>query len=373
MDGFLKEYLTTQSPSGDEMRGQQVWVKGMYDADKTFGFDADNFGNVLAIKENFSNSGSEDRIRILVASHVDEISYRVSHIEDNGLLRVVRNGGCDPSVSLGSRCEIKTRFNGNHKGVFGQRAVHLRDSWTDEKDVNELYIDVGAEDKKEVDEMGIIVGDIVCGYDEPIMLSENRLSSRALDNKIGGYILKELANTLSDKRFNNIDLYFANCIQEETGLRGSQMIAHDIIPHIVLVTDVCHATDTPNIEKSKVGDIKLGKGGALCRGSLLNEKLVALASKSGESIQVLATKEGTGTDADSFAIANGGTPTCLVKTPLRYMHTQVETCDLRDAKSIVGIFKYMIEQIEDNSDYWKGVCNGVPNKNLIQLAINDKI
>lgn len=363
MNNFLKEYLSEQSPSGAEIKGQQVWVKGMNQADEELSFDIDNFGNVIATK--FLDD--DENIKIMIAAHSDEIGWRISHVEDNGLIRVVRNGGSDTTVTIGSRCDIMTMFNGKIKGVFGQTAIHLRDDRLKCSDVHELYIDIGVDTKDEVFQSGLNIGDIVCGYDEPIMLSENRITSRALDNKIGGHILVEVAKLVKEHDFKNVSICFVNTIQEETGLRGAMMVAEALKPDIVLVTDVCHATDTPKINKAKVGDIKLGKGGAICRGSLLSEKLVELAIRNtpNGNGQILATKEGTGTDADSFALSNSGTPTCLIKTPLRYMHTQVETCDLRDATSIAETFAEMVKEIDRNSHVWKHYVNGVHNKQLI--------
>lgn len=366
MNNFLKEYLSEQSPSGAEIKGQQVWVKGMNQVDGDLRFDADNFGNVLATKAVYDSN----KINIVIAAHSDEIGWRISHIEESGLIRVVRNGGSDTSVILGTRCDIMTMYHGKVRGIFGQRAVHLRKHWTEEtKEPHELYIDIGAESIEDVHQKGIQVGDIVCGYDEPMMLSENKITSRALDNKIGGHILVEVAKRIKDKDFKNVNVTFVNTIQEETGLRGAKMVAEQINPDIVFVTDVCHATDTPDINHAKVGDIKLGFGGAICRGSLLNEKLVELATTSSKKYQLLATKEGSGTDADSFALANGGTPTCLIKTPLRYMHTQVETCDLRDADNIAETFAEMICNIEKYHEEYKNLVDGVGNKNEITKLI----
>lgn len=352
MDKFLKEYLTLQSPSGDEKLGQELWSKEMKEIDETLSLTTNNFGNVSA-----TNDTNEKKIHILVTAHVDEISWRISHINDNGLINVVRNGGSDQTVALGSRCSISTN-KGKIIGVFGQIAIHLRKEANKTLEVEDLIIDIGVDTKKDVINLGVRVGDIVCGYDEPIMLSENRITSRALDNKIGGYILTLLAKEFSGKCFGNVRVTYGNCIQEETGLRGAKMMANQLKPDIVLVTDVCHATDTPKIIKAKTGDVKLGNGCGLPRGSLLCEDLIDLALSTKDlnsEPQLIATIAGTGTDADEFSLANGGTLTCLVKTPVRYMHTQVETCDMRDVKDVAKCFENIILEINKNSSEWRGL------------------
>lgn len=346
---FLKEYLTLQSPSGDEVLGQRCWSDEMKRINPSLRFKVNNFGNVSA-----TDDLSENKIHVLVTAHVDEISWRISYIEDSGLIRVIRNGGSDQTVTLGSRCSITTKTK-KINGVFGQIAIHLRKERTEMVDVDGLYVDVGVDSKDEVVKLGIRVGDLVCGYDEPLMLGETRLTSRALDNKIGGYILTLLAEKLKGVDLTNVRVSYGNCIQEETGLRGAKMMAETLKPDIVLVTDVCHATDSPNVSKIKTGDVKLGNGCGVPRGSLLSEDLVntILETKNLNSPpQIIGTSESTGTDADAFSLANGGTLTCLVKTPVRYMHTQVEMCDMNDVSDVATCFASLIADINGNPSKW---------------------
>ncbi len=328
MNNFLKEYLSTNSPSGLEKEAQNLWIGEMKKhLDSSSSIGRDYFGNAW-----FNVKSRNSKKRVVIESHVDEICWRVSHIELNGLVRILRNGGTDESTARGSRVVLFNPLKGESiHGVIGQKAIHMQKKTDTDVKIVDLYVDFGFKDREHAEKF-VTIGDLICYYNSPMQLLGNRITSKAIDNKIGGYILTRVASELKNYEIENIDLIFLNAVQEETGLHGSRMFCDKNEFDYAIVTDVGHATDTPTIDKREKGDIKLGGGAIIARGSLLDESLVSVNHKG----QMLACdNRGTGTDADSFALSNGGTPTALIKTPLRYMHTQTEVCDMNDVESVV--------------------------------------
>ena len=222
--------------------------------------------------------------------------------------------------------------------------------------VEELFIDVGADTKDEVEDMGIHVGSKITYPDTPFMLNGNKLVGRALDNRIGGFMIAEVLRLLKLNEVGlDFGLYIVNSVQEEIGLRGAEMVAHRIKPDVAIVTDVCHDTSTPGIDKRKNGDTKIGKGPVIAYAPSIQNNLRDLAIETANyndiAIQRTASSSSSGTDADSFAYSNGGVPTTLIKIPLRYMHTTVETAHVDDIKNAIELMYQVILQIQHRKDF----------------------
>jgi putative aminopeptidase FrvX len=234
---------------------------------------------------------------------------------------------------------------GQVKAVFGWPAIHTRSS-NDGKEthpkVENLFLDCGASNKKEVMDLGIHIGAVVTyenGYDE---LAYDYLIGRAFDNRVGGFMIAEVARLL---QLNNkklpFALYIVNAVQEEIGLRGAEMIARRIKPDIAIITDVTHDTTTPMISKIAQGDTACGKGPSLTYGPAVHNKLLDIvqdvAEKNKIAVQLHTVSRSTGTDTDSFAYANDGCPSVLISIPLRYMHTTVEMLHKSDVENTIKL------------------------------------
>ncbi len=273
-----------------------------------------------------------------------EISWFVNYVTDLGLIYLKRNGGVDPSISPAQRVLIHGK-KGPVKAVFGWPAIHTRHG-DDKKDpqpkVENLWLDCGARNKKEVEQLGIHIGAVVTykeGFDE---LANNNFIGRAFDNRIGGFMIAEVARLL--KKNNKklpYGLYVVNAVQEEIGLRGAEMIARRIKPNIAIVTDVTHDTTTPLINKNIEGDVSCGKGPSLSYAPAVHNKLLALVEKVATDkkipLQWRALSRSTGTDTDSFAYSNDGCPSVLISIPLRYMHTPVEMIHRDDIETTIQL------------------------------------
>ena len=346
---FLNKYLNNASPTGHESSGQKIWLE--YIKDYIDEWHIDNYGTAYAI----INPGQE--FKVVIEGHADEISWYVNFITDDGFIHVIKNGGSDEVIAPSKRVNIHTK-NGMVKGVFGWPAIHTRrgKSQTPATTLENIFIDVGAKDKDEVLGMGIHIGCVITYPDELITLNDRYFVGRALDNRIGGYCIAEVARMIKEQKVKlPFSLYIVNSVQEEIGLRGAEMIAHSIKPNVAIVTDVTHDTSTPHIKTKVHGDLKCGLGPVLCYAPAVHNTLLNLiidaATEKEIPFQRTASSRGTGTDTDAFAYSNGGVPSALISIPLRYMHTTVEMADKTDIENVSKLIFETLKKIENNHNF----------------------
>lgn len=334
---FLKNYTNNPSPVGFESSGQKLWLEYLKPyIDESY---TDPYGTAVGIV----NPKAE--FKVVIEAHADEISWFVNYINAEGLIYLKRNGGVDHQVAPGQRVFIHGK-KGIVKAVFGWPAIHTRINSQDTKEpqprVDNLFLDAGARSKKEVEELGIRVGSVVTyqdGFDE---LSNDYFVARAFDNRIGGFMIAEVARLLKEnKKALPFGLYIVNAVQEEIGLRGAEMIARRIKPNVAIITDVTHDTYTPMINKVIEGDVACGKGPSLAFGPAVHNKLLSLVEEVAEKkkipVQMRTVSRSTGTDTESFAYANDGCPSVLISIPLRYMHTPVEMLHKNDIEQTIRL------------------------------------
>jgi putative aminopeptidase FrvX len=334
---FLRTYINNPSPVGFESSGQKLWLNYIKSlVDTTY---VDPYGTAVGIIK------PDAPFKVVIEAHADEISWFVNYITPEGLIYLKRNGGVDHQIAPGQRVFIHGK-KGMVKAVFGWPAIHTRIHAADVKDpqpkVENLFLDCGARNRKEVDELGVHIGSVVTyqdGFDE---LANNYYIGRAFDNRIGGFMIAEVARLLKENRKTlPYGLYVVNAVQEEVGLRGAEMIARRIKPNVAIITDVTHDTYTPMINKIIEGDCLCGKGPSLAFGPAVHNKLLDLvqdvAAKKKIPVQMRTVSRSTGTDTDSFAYANDGCPSVLISIPLRYMHTTVEMLHRSDIETTIQL------------------------------------
>jgi putative aminopeptidase FrvX len=334
---FLKNYINTPSPVGFETGGQKLWLEYIKPYVDTHFTDA--YGTAVAV------INPTAAFKVVIEAHADEISWFVNYINDQGLIYLKRNGGVDHQVAPAKRVWIHGK-KGLVKAVFGWPAIHTRLSNAEQREpapkVENLTLDCGARSKKEVEALGIHIGAVVTyeeGFDE---LGYDHYIGRAFDNRVGGFMIAEVARLLHENRKKlPFALYVVNAVQEEIGLRGAEMIARRIKPDIAIITDVTHDTNTPMINKAIEGDIMCGKGPSLAYAPAIHNKLLQLveevATKKKIPVQFRTLSRSTGTDTDSFAYANDGCPSVLISIPLRYMHTTVEMIHKKDIEETIKL------------------------------------
>jgi putative aminopeptidase FrvX len=334
-ESFLTDYINNASPTGFESSGQKLWleyVKPFIDE-----WHIDNYGTVYGI----INPGKD--FKVVIEGHADEISWFVNFITKDGFIHVIRNGGSDHVIAPSKRVNIHTS-KGIVRGLFGWPAIHMRKG----KDANlspamdNIFIDVGAKNKDEVLEMGAHVGCVITYEDQFEVLNDRYYVGRALDNRMGGFCIAEVARLLKQRKKKlPYSLYVVNAVQEEIGLRGAQMIAETIRPNVAIVTDVTHDTHTPLITAKKHGDVRVGNGPSLTYAPAVHNLLLELIIKTAESkkipFQREAASRSTGTDTDAFAYSGGGVPSALISLPLRYMHTTVEMAHKEDVENLITL------------------------------------
>jgi putative aminopeptidase FrvX len=336
---FLERYINNPSPTGFEASGQKLWLKYIKPYVDTT--EVDNYGTAYGV------INPKAPFKVVIEAHADEISWFVALITDNGLIYVRRNGGSDHQIAPSKRVDIHGT-KGVVKGLFGWPAIHTRSDGKEESpSLKNIFLDVGAKTKKEVEEMGIHVGCVITYEDQFMTLNNRYFVGRALDNRIGGFMIAEVARLLkSNRKKLTYGLYIVNSVQEEVGLRGAEMIAHTIKPNAAIVTDVCHDTSTPLINKIMEGDTKCGDGPVITYGPAVHNKLLNLiaetAVKNKIDIQRDAASRSTGTDTDAFAYSNGGIPSALISLPLRYMHTTVEMAEIKDVEAVITLMYHTL-------------------------------
>jgi putative aminopeptidase FrvX len=345
---FLQKYINNPSPTGFEKEGQKLWldyIKPYIDE-----YFVDTYGTVVGV------INPQAKYKVVIEAHADEISYFVNYITKEGYIYLRRNGGSDALVAPSKRVNIHTD-KGIVKAIFGWPAIHVRKIEQDKAPTIEtIFLDCGASSKEEVEQMGVHVGSVVTFEDEFTVMNRQYFVGRALDNRIGGFMVAEVARLLKEnKQTLPFGLYVVNAVQEEIGLRGAEMVAHRIQPDVAIITDVTHDTQAPMYDKKTSGDLHCGKGPVITYGPAvqnnLRDLIIETAQKADIPFQRASATRATGTDTDAFAYSNSGVASALISLPLKYMHTTVETVHQDDVENVIRLIYETLLRIEDGHDF----------------------
>ena len=345
---FLENYLNNAAPTGHESGGQKIWME--YLKPYVDEFITDVYGTAVGV------INPEAEFKVVIEGHSDEISWYVNYVSDNGLIYVIRNGGSDHQIAPSKWVNIHTN-KGIVEGVFGWPAIHTRRSGKEEvPKIENIFIDIGAKNKEEVQKLGVHVGCVITYPDTFKILNRDKFVCRAIDNRAGGFMIAQVARLLKD---NNIKLpfglYITNSVQEEVGLRGAEMITQTIKPNVAIVTDVCHDTSTPMINQKIEGQTEIGKGPVISYApavqNLLRERIIETAESKKIPFQRHASSRVTGTDTDAFAYSNGGVASALISLPLRYMHTTVEMVHKDDVENVIKLIYETVQAIKEGETF----------------------
>lgn len=344
----MEKYLNNPSPTGYEAEGQKIWMDYVRPYVDTF--ITDTYGTAVGV------INPDAKYKVVIEGHSDEISWYVNYITDNGLIYVIRNGGSDHQIAPSKRVNIHTK-KGIVKGVFGWPAIHTRMREKEENaKIDNLFIDIGCNTKEEVENLGVHVGCVITYPDEFFVLNQDKFVCRAIDNRMGGFMIAEVARLLHEnKKKLPFGLYVTNSVQEEVGLRGAEMITKTIRPNAAIVTDVCHDTTTPMINKKIEGEIQIGKGPVVTYAPAVQNNLRELILDTAENkkipFQRLASSRVTGTDTDAFAYSNGGVASALISLPLRYMHTTVEMVHKDDVENVIRLIYETLLKMKNQDSF----------------------
>lgn len=338
---FLHNYLNAYAPVAQETEGQQIWK----DYIRPFADEIceDSYGTAYGILK----SSEQGKVpKIVIEAHCDEIAWIITQIEDSGIIRVKRHGGSDNMIASSKTVWIHTHDGQRVRGVFGWPAIHTRSSHTEMgPEQHELWVDTGLKDKKAVEKAGVEVGNIIT-FDTQLEEIGDYYVGRSLDNKIGGYIIAEVLRKIKQKGVElPFDLYVVNSVQEEVGLHGARLIAQTIKPNLALVHDVSHNTNTPGYNKAKDGDVKGGEGPSIQYTAQNHRKLNQLVRQTAKENKLpLQLEVGSyGNDTMAFFIEN--IPTAIISSPLKYMHSTVESVHKEDVKNAIKLYIEVLKNL----------------------------
>ena len=347
---FLASLLDAAGPSGFDVDVARLWrVEAETFADSV---TTDVSGNTIA------TVNPDGRPRIMLAGHIDEIGLQVTHIDEDGFLYIAGIGGWDPQVLVGQRVKI-LGSPGGVVGVVGKKAIHLLKvaERKSASQIDQLWVDVGVGSRAEATELGLRVGDAMVIDAAMVSLAGDRIASRAIDNRIGAYVVLEALRLLSDLSPTASAVAVAT-VQEEIGGGsggGARSSAFGLEPDAALVVDVTFSTDVPDIEKKQLGEHNLGGGPVLSRGSaahpVIFDLLVEVAEAEDIAHTIQASLRSTRTAADSIYLTRSGVPTGLVSVPNRYMHSPNEIVSLTDLESAARLLAAFVMSLDEDTDF----------------------
>ncbi|MDL2342619.1 M42 family metallopeptidase [Deinococcus sp. MIMF12] len=342
-EDFLFALLREAAPSGCERRAADVWKR---EAATFARVSEDHYGNVYA------ELGPEDGPTIALMGHLDEIGLIVSHVGDGGLISVLGVGGWDPQVLVGQRIRLLAP-GGDILGVIGKKAIHVMEP-EDRKNASkleDLWIDVGL--SKEEVQQRVPVGTYGVIEQGPIRVGE-KIVARALDNRVGGFIVLEALRALKDADLKH-RVVAVGTSQEEIGVFGAHVSGHRLNPVAGVAVDVTHETGQPGVSEKKYGTVPFGSGANLSVGPMTSPAILRqmqdAAREEGIPYTLSASGRYTGTDADALTLVRSGVPTAVVSIPNRYMHSPSEMVDARDVKACTDILAAWIRRLEGGEDF----------------------
>lgn len=338
---FLKAITETFSVAGFEGDASRLFEERLNDI-ATISRDA--VGNTYATLQTDANAR-----RVLVEAHIDEIGFAVTYIDPRGFLFIRQIGGIDWAVVSGSKVVVKTVGGELLHGVIGKVPIHVMRS-EDSKNAprpEDLYVDLGL--PAETVTGKVTVGDPLGFEPNFSMLSDSVVTSKGLDDKVGVAVMADVLKKIKSDGI-QANLCAVATVQEELGAKGARLLGRNVRPDYSISIDVDHATDAEGVPKRKYGDIKLGGGVIISRHADVSQELVNkainIAKKAGIPFQISAFGRSTGgTDTPVIQTSESGIPTLLLGIPNRYMHTQVEMCDLRDLQAASDLIVELIKEL----------------------------
>jgi endoglucanase len=347
---FLHALLTATGPSGYETPAAEVW------RDSARSFTEDVVGDTVGSSVARVHAADKEGAPLVgLVGHIDEIGLVVKHVAEEGVLRFGTIGGWDPQILVGQRVTVLTA-NGPIPGVVGRKPIHLLED-EERKQVakfEQMYIDIGASDRDDAKRL-VRIGDPAVIAAEPVELANGRVASKAMDNRLGAYIVLEAARRVASEEASRWGVAAVAAAQEETTFAGARTSAFALDFQACIVVDVTFASDTPGIDAARTGEAKLGHGLQISRGANLHPRMSDLLMEAAEAESIPYTigvpGRNSGTDADAIHFARAGVPCGLVSVPLRYMHSPVETVQLADVEHAIELLAATCLRLDPAEDF----------------------
>ena len=343
---LLHDLLTAVAPSGREGPAAAIWREAAAEFAEV---SSDTLGTSFA-----RVPAAEGAPRLAIVGHIDEIGMTITHVGDDGLLAVSVLGGYDPEQMLGQRVLLAGR-EGIVRGVVGRRLLS-REERADRGPVKhaDLHVDIGATSREDAERL-VRAGDVGVWQGEPVELANNRITSRALDNRLGAYAALEAARRVAESGDAQVEVVAVAAVQEELGYHGARTAVFALDPQVALAIDVTWTTDVPGGNPKRVGRIVLGGGAAVTLGpvvsTVVSDLIREAAEAEGIAYAVEVYSDRTQTDADVLHISRGGVPTGILSIPVRYMHSAVEVCSLDDLESVIALAAAFARRLDRETDF----------------------
>jgi len=345
---LLKRLADAAGPTGRESSVRDIVVEELRDFVDELRIDS--LGNVIAVKKGRGDG------KLMLAAHMDEIALVVSHIDEKGFVKFLPVGGVVERNIVGQRVRILTRSGRVVRGVIGLKPPHVAkpEEARQLPEMREMFIDVGASSRSEVESMGVSVGDFAVFDRDLVLLGEKRVTGKALDDRVGLAVMIAAVKALGET---DVSVYAVATVQEEVGLKGARTAAFSIDPHAAIAIDVTVAQDIPGVDEAEyvtrlgagpaIKVIDGRKGTGLIADLRVVDKLVEVAKKHSIPFQMEVAPGGT-TDASAINLVREGVPAATVSVPTRYLHSAIELLDLDDAINAAKLLKTFIESIDSS-------------------------
>ena len=307
----------------------------------------DKIGSVICQKE-----GTSKNPRVMIAGHMDEIGFMVKHITQEGFIKFLPLGGWFDQVLLGQRVIIQTR-KGEVIGVIGAKPPHMLSSEERSKVVEkkDMYIDIGATNKAEVDDAGIRLGDPIIPFAGfSTMINGKTYLSKAFDDRVGVAMIISVLKEMQSLEHPNT-IYSVATVQEEIGVRGATTSVHAVDPDIAIVLEVDIAGDVPGI-KPEESSVKLGKGptiliydARMVPNLKLRDFVIDTANELGIPLQ-LSSILGGATDGAAIHLHKTGVPTVVLGVPARHIHSHSSMIHRDDYDQAVKLLVALLKRLD---------------------------
>ncbi len=328
---LLKKLSEALGPSGYETQVRQIINQEIkHYVDEIY---VDKFGNLIAHKKGNSP-------KVMIVAHMDEIGFMIKNIEDNGLIKCSDIGGSDPSIFVGEKVNIKTK-EGWIKGVITTKKVCDGERQKNKVELTDIVVDTGLS-KEELIKLDVEIGSytfIEKGFD--FLGSEDYITGKALDDRIGCYIICELVKKV---KYLNGDIFFVFTAQEEVGLHGATTSTYNIKPDWSIVIDVTNTnefSESPSISVGKGPCITI-KDASMIGNRCINNWITEIAKKNKIPIQYDVGELGT-TDALNISISRGGVPSAVLGVAIRNMHTTIGVANRKDIENTIKILELLLK------------------------------
>lgn len=339
---LLEKMLKTPSVSGSELHFQKMLIEEMKDVDD-FVITHHSYNVIHGINK-------ESDVKVMLLAHIDEIGLVIEEVLPNGICKMTNIGSIRPEMYMGQQVYVVKYVNGKPvyvNGVIGYTPNYKNGNVS----VLDLNLDLGTTSKEETLKL-VSIGDVVIQKDTYACLENDCVTSRALDDKIGAYIACEVLKRTKGKTNNGV--YFCATVGEETTGRGAIFSTSTITPTCTISLDVGSASDV-NYNSNANKNISLSGGPMLSISShanqLLKAKLEEVAKKHNIPLQYVVEISRTYTDFDNVYKQNGGIPSMLISIPLRYMHSSVEVCSMKDVEYIIELLVHFIIEINESTNF----------------------